>query len=176
MAAQGGGASKYKGVAKRTTSKAFSASIKGNFYASYDTEELAAKAYDKCVARSRARQGAPRARRRVLTRTAAFPAARAWFLHCGDASGPNLGPLTAAELEGLRGVTLAQFDAAAKAARKAFAKGSSAYHGVSWHKSKGKWQARLRNASTGKCEELGAFASEEEAARAYDKCVSRETR
>ena len=42
---------------------------------------------------------------------------RAIFLSTGDASGVNLGPLTAEELESLRGVTLAQFVASAKAAR-----------------------------------------------------------
>jgi hypothetical protein len=52
------------------------------------------------------------------------------FLATGDASGPNCGPLTAAELGELAGVTLADFKAAA--ARATFAKGSSAYRGVSW--------------------------------------------
>jgi hypothetical protein len=104
------------------------------------------------------------------------PLGRAWFLHCGDASGPNLGPLTAAELEGLRGVTLAQFADAAKAARKQFAKGTSAFHGVSWTANIGKWRAQVRNPSTGKNEGQGFFVDEEEAARAYDKCDFPETR
>jgi len=58
MAARGG-ASQYKGVSRKTVSKFFHAALgAANFYATFDTEELAAKAYDKCVARRRARQAA----------------------------------------------------------------------------------------------------------------------
>ena len=126
----------------------------------FETEELAAKAFDKCVAQ--------RSRRSTLTGRGSLR--RATFLAKGDASGPNLGPLTAAELESLSGVTLAQFAASAKAARKKHASGTSAFHGVGWHKHRGKWNAYVWNG--GKQKGLGYFNDEVEAARAYDKCVS----
>ena len=94
-------------------------------------------------------------------------------MHTGDASGPNLGPLTAEELEGLRGVTLEQFAAAAKAARKKPTRGSSAFHGVSWMSGASKWIAQISNSATGKREHLGYFVDEAEAARAHDKCARR---
>ena len=95
------------------------------------------------------------------------------FLSSGDASGVNLGPLTAEELESLRGVTLAQFVASAKAARAKFATGSSSYRGVSsLDKNMGKWVVRIQNPASGKSEHLGLFQDETEAALAYDKCGS----
>ena len=93
------------------------------------------------------------------------------FLSSGDASGVNLGPLTAEELESLRGVTLAQFVASAKAARAQFTTGVSSFRGVSWMKNRGKWRAQITNAASGKNENLGLFVDEEEAALAYDRCA-----
>jgi hypothetical protein len=55
-----------------------------------------------------------------------------YYLARGDASGPNCGALTLAELRALDGTTLDAFVAAAKAARAKFATGKSAYRGVSW--------------------------------------------
>ena len=104
--------------------------------------------------------------------TRSIVAHRAIFLSTGDASGVNLGPLTAEELESLRGVTLAQFAASAKAARAKFAKGASSFHGVCWRKGTGKWRAQIQNPASGKREHLGNFDDETEAALAYDKCVS----
>ena len=81
--------------------------------------------------------------------------------------GVNLGPLTAEELESLRGVTLAQFVASAKAARAKFATGTSSFRGVSWEKGRDKWKVQIRN--SGKKEVLGCYDDETEAALAYDK-------
>eukprot|EP01051_Picozoa_sp_SAG22_P001273 SAG22_NODE_48_length_24654_cov_4.406394_21_plen_547_part_00 len=44
---------------------------------------------------------------------------------------------------------------------------TSRFRGVSWHKSKGRWEAKIR-ISGGKLKHLGRFKDEEEAARAYD--------
>jgi hypothetical protein len=49
--------------------------------------------------------------------------------------------------------------------RKAHGK-TSAYKGVSWHSSKGKWRAVIKQ--SGKSTHIGYFASEELAAEAYD--------
>ena len=129
----------------------------------YDTEEQAARAVDKCVAQ--------RVLRRFLTHAFFVTLFRVIFLASGDASGVNLGPLTVEELERMRGVTLAQFVASAIAARAKFASGASSYRGVSWFEKNRKWKARIRNATTGKQEHIGCFDDETEAARAYDKCV-----
>jgi hypothetical protein len=59
-------------------------------------------------------------------------ACSALYLSTGDASGPNCGALTLAELRALDGTTLEAFVAAAKAARAKFATGKSAYRGVDW--------------------------------------------
>ncbi len=46
---------------------------------------------------------------------------------------------------------------------------SSRYKGVSWHKGIGKWTAQIQVG--GKLRYLGAFVSEEDAARAYDEAA-----
>lgn len=45
--------------------------------------------------------------------------------------------------------------------------GRSKYKGVSWHKGDRKWHARIYH--KGRCHHLGAFTSEIEAAKAYDR-------
>jgi len=47
--------------------------------------------------------------------------------------------------------------------------GRSKYKGVSWHKGDRKWHARIYH--DGRCHHLGAFTSEIEAARAYDRAA-----
>ena len=47
--------------------------------------------------------------------------------------------------------------------------GRSKYKGVSWHKGDRKWHARIYH--DGRCHHLGAFTSEIEAAKAYDRAA-----
>jgi hypothetical protein len=44
---------------------------------------------------------------------------------------------------------------------------SSSYRGVSFHKHAAKWQAMIK-VQTGRCVSLGSYATELEAAKAYD--------
>jgi hypothetical protein len=45
---------------------------------------------------------------------------------------------------------------------------SSRFIGVSWHKSSSSWQVQVRDPQTKRSRHVGSFASEEDAARAYD--------
>jgi hypothetical protein len=45
---------------------------------------------------------------------------------------------------------------------------SSRYIGVCWNKGSSSWQVNLWNPQTKRCRQIGRFASEEDAARAYD--------
>ena len=106
---------------------------------SFETEEEAARAVDKCARRRPRRKFLNYDHHRLPPHHLIPARTRAVFLASGDASGANLGvPLTAAELAELAGVTLNAFAAANKAAREKFATGRSAYRGVSWHKQKNK--------------------------------------
>ena len=125
----------YKGVRGRNGGKTWQAylyrvvdGVKQFIIGTYDSEEQAAKAYDQCV------QHVRRVLSNCVHRAASLARSRrrAYYLDTGDASGPNRGPLSPDELRELGGTTLGDFAAAAKAARAAFATGSSSYRGVSW--------------------------------------------
>jgi AP2-like factor (euAP2 lineage) len=47
-------------------------------------------------------------------------------------------------------------------------RGSSRYIGVSWHKAKSSWHVGLWDPQTKRSRRIGSYASEEDAARAYD--------
>lgn len=53
--------------------------------------------------------------------------------------------------------------------RRPYPGGSSQYKGVSWHKSQGNWRAVIK--VNRRSRHLGGFATEEEAARAYDEAA-----
>jgi hypothetical protein len=63
-------------------------------------------------------------------------------------------------------MTLQQLLDSFRQAAAVFSRGGSAYRGVSWHKSSGKWRARLT--VDGKQKEVYTGDSELEAARAFD--------
>jgi AP2-like factor (euAP2 lineage) len=50
-------------------------------------------------------------------------------------------------------------------------RGSSRYIGVSWIKAKSSWRVDMRDPQTKRTQHIGYFASEEDAARAYDYAV-----
>jgi hypothetical protein len=85
------------------------------------------------------------------------------------------GLLTAEDKAELDATTLVELIASFRALNNSssgtcFSKGSSAYRGVYWNKSKGKWVARIQVPGVGLVH-LGYFVDEEDAARAYDQAA-----
>ncbi len=85
---------------------------------------------------------------------------------------PSNKTLSEVDLAWLRGKSFEQvFSALQATGGAAFATGSSAFRGVSWHKSKGKWEAGIK--IQGKRMDIGYFNSEKAAAHAYDATARR---
>ncbi|KAL6582922.1 AP2-like ethylene-responsive transcription factor ail7 [Orobanche minor] len=116
----------------------------GNHYRSilsgYDKEEKAANAYDLAALK----YWGP-------TATTNFPIAN-----------------YTKELEEMKHATRQEFIASLRRKSSGFSRGASIYRGVTRHHQQGRWQARIGRVAGNKDLYLGTFATEEEAAEAYD--------
>ncbi|KAH7520440.1 hypothetical protein FEM48_Zijuj08G0144100 [Ziziphus jujuba var. spinosa] len=72
------------------------------------------------------------------------------------------------ELEEMKHVTKQEFIASLRRKSSGFSRGASIYRGVTRHHQQGRWQARIGRVAGNKDLYLGTFATEEEAAEAYD--------
>ncbi|KAF3322656.1 AP2-like ethylene-responsive transcription factor AIL7 [Carex littledalei] len=74
----------------------------------------------------------------------------------------------AMEIEEMQTMTKQEFVASIRRKSSGFSRGASIYRGVTRHHQHGRWQARIGRVAGNKDLYLGTFASEEEAAEAYD--------
>ncbi|XP_073065531.1 AP2-like ethylene-responsive transcription factor AIL7 [Primulina eburnea] len=74
----------------------------------------------------------------------------------------------AKELEEMKHSTKQEFIASIRRKSSGFSRGASIYRGVTRHHQQGRWQARIGRVAGNKDLYLGTFATEEEAAEAYD--------
>ncbi|XP_071735384.1 AP2-like ethylene-responsive transcription factor AIL7 [Rutidosis leptorrhynchoides] len=74
----------------------------------------------------------------------------------------------AQELEDMKPATKQEFIASLRRKSSGFSRGASIYRGVTRHHQQGRWQARIGRVAGNKDLYLGTFATEEEAAEAYD--------
>ncbi|KAF5779180.1 putative transcription factor AP2-EREBP family [Helianthus annuus] len=74
----------------------------------------------------------------------------------------------ATELEEMKNSTKQEFIASLRRKSSGFSRGASIYRGVTRHHQQGRWQARIGRVAGNKDLYLGTFATEEEAAEAYD--------
>lgn len=72
------------------------------------------------------------------------------------------------ELEDMEYVSKQEFIASLRRKSSGFSRGASIYRGVTRHHQQGRWQARIGRVAGNKDLYLGTFATEEEAAEAYD--------
>ncbi|CAK9135565.1 unnamed protein product [Ilex paraguariensis] len=72
------------------------------------------------------------------------------------------------ELEDMKLSTKQEFIASLRRKSSGFSRGASMYRGVTRHHQQGRWQARIGRVAGNKDLYLGTFATEEEAAEAYD--------
>ncbi|XVF17373.1 hypothetical protein REPUB_Repub10bG0115900 [Reevesia pubescens] len=72
------------------------------------------------------------------------------------------------ELEEMKHATKLEFIASLRRKSSGFSRGASIYRGVTRHHQQGRWQARIGRVAGNKDLYLGTFATEEEAAEAYD--------
>ncbi|KAK9012027.1 hypothetical protein V6N11_040097 [Hibiscus sabdariffa] len=75
------------------------------------------------------------------------------------------------ELEMMKHTTKQEFIASLRRKSSGFSRGASVYRGVTRHHRQGRWQARIGRVAGNKDLYLGTFATEEEAAEAYDIAV-----
>ncbi|KAL6523642.1 hypothetical protein OROGR_017245 [Orobanche gracilis] len=74
----------------------------------------------------------------------------------------------AKEIEEMKHSTKQEFIASLRRKSSGFSRGASIYRGVTRHHQQGRWQARIGRVAGNKDLYLGTFATEEEAAEAYD--------
>ncbi|KAH9608748.1 hypothetical protein KSS87_019412 [Heliosperma pusillum] len=74
----------------------------------------------------------------------------------------------AKEIEDMKVATKQEFIASLRRKSSGFSRGASIYRGVTRHHQQGRWQARIGRVAGNKDLYLGTFATEEEAAEAYD--------
>ncbi|XP_010519121.1 PREDICTED: AP2-like ethylene-responsive transcription factor AIL6 isoform X2 [Tarenaya hassleriana] len=72
------------------------------------------------------------------------------------------------EMEEMKPLTKQEFIASLRRKSSGFSRGASIYRGVTRHHQQGRWQARIGRVAGNKDLYLGTFATEEEAAEAYD--------
>ncbi|KAL9671527.1 hypothetical protein QQ045_009096 [Rhodiola kirilowii] len=72
------------------------------------------------------------------------------------------------ELEEMKPMSKQEFIASLRRKSSGFSRGASIYRGVTRHHQQGRWQARIGRVAGNKDLYLGTFATEEEAAEAYD--------
>ncbi|OAO93899.1 hypothetical protein AXX17_AT5G10170 [Arabidopsis thaliana] len=72
------------------------------------------------------------------------------------------------EVEEMKHMTKQEFIASLRRKSSGFSRGASIYRGVTRHHQQGRWQARIGRVAGNKDLYLGTFATEEEAAEAYD--------
>ncbi|TYH49165.1 hypothetical protein ES332_D10G117200v1 [Gossypium tomentosum] len=72
------------------------------------------------------------------------------------------------DLEEMKHATKQEFIASLRRKSSGFSRGASIYRGVTRHHQQGRWQARIGRVAGNKDLYLGTFATEEEAAEAYD--------
>ncbi|KAF8115806.1 hypothetical protein N665_0025s0253 [Sinapis alba] len=72
------------------------------------------------------------------------------------------------EIEEMKHMTKLEFIASLRRKSSGFSRGASMYRGVTRHHQQGRWQARIGRVAGNKDLYLGTFATEEEAAEAYD--------
>ncbi|KAL3838659.1 hypothetical protein ACJIZ3_023250 [Penstemon smallii] len=72
------------------------------------------------------------------------------------------------EMEEMKHATKQEFIASLRRKSSGFSRGASIYRGVTRHHQQGRWQARIGRVAGNKDLYLGTFATEEEAAEAYD--------
>lgn len=150
------GSSIYRGVCRNIGSGKYEAHLwdghrrstarerKGGqvYLGSYETEEAAARTYD-------------------------LAALKYWGSDCGILNFPM--ETYDQERERMQRVTRKEYMAQLKRNSCGFARGVSKYRGVARHHQNDRWEARITCATVGgQCVYLGSFATEEEAARAYD--------
>ncbi|KAJ8533642.1 hypothetical protein K7X08_006966 [Anisodus acutangulus] len=114
--------------------------LEDDYISGYDKEEKAARAYDLAALKYW-----------VPTATTNFPVSN-----------------YTKELEEMKHMTKQEFIASLRRRSSGFSRGASKYRGVTRHHQQGRWQARIGRVAGNKDLYLGTFATEEEAAEAYD--------